>query len=137
MSPEAYLRAFFEAIPDYKACVLDTGGLGLCAEMTQDLVDLFPVELKRVRGHIRMLVVAPDERDLWPHWWCLTDAGEIVDPTRAQFGPGAIVYEQADENNLPTGKCPNCGELCYEHSYFCTDACGTAYVAYCNGTAHV
>ena len=71
------------------------------------------------------------------HWWCETPDGQIVDPTRAQVGDWqAMHYAAFDESKphkLPTGKCYNCGYLCYGRSDgVCSDDCGNAYAAYLN-----
>lgn len=137
MTPQSYLQAFFNAHPDHRRCVVDTGGLGLCDAMTEDLVAMFP-ELERVSGFVRLLDLEdPADRSLWPHWWCVTegDIPEIVDPTRGQFGLGRIQYEAIDERNPPTSKCPNCGEPCYEHRYLCSEACERSYLAHLDGAA--
>jgi hypothetical protein len=50
-------------------------------------------------------------------------------------GGGAVVvgYFPRDESEPePTGKCPNCGDLCYNGQTCCSDACHSAYVAYCS-----
>lgn len=86
MTAESYLAEFFKAYPDYEATVEDTGGAGLCAEFCDDLRAMFP-ELAHVCGHVSA------QGALWAHHWCLTPTGEIVDPTREQFGRGPISYE--------------------------------------------
>jgi len=91
-----------------------------CSVATNDMVAKFP-ELKRVRGYYGIA----------EHWWCVTDTGVIVDPTRHQFIDDCE-YEPLDESlPHPTGKCPNCGDYCYNNSYCCSQNCEVAYVAYC------
>ena len=92
---------------------------GQCVEVTAAMAGAFP-ELRRVRGHY----VCP----WWgtrAHWWLVTDAGDIVDPTAAQFpskGMGEYVpWREGDEE--PTGKCLNCAGECYRHATFCSVAC--------------
>lgn len=34
---------------------------------------------------------------------------------------------------LPTGKCPNCGSMCYEGDMMCSEVCNTEYLEYLNG----
>ncbi len=114
----------------------ELGVTGTCAEAVNGMVALF-TELKAVRGHARLLTPnLPDyERKDWPHWWCVTEAGEIVDPTRSQF-PGDIEYVPLDESKgEPTGRCPNCGDVCYDFSYLCSEKCEQEYAAYCGGSS--
>lgn len=100
---------------------------GKCQEVTEAMAAAFP-DLIRVRGHYYCF--------LWgerAHWWLVDEAGDIVDPTAAQFpSKGAGEYVPWDESApVPTGMCPNCGELVYGGESVCSEACGTAYVAYC------
>jgi len=103
-----------------------------CAEATERMVEEFP-ELKRVRG----LASVKEPYDLpptkTPHWWCVTPDGTIIDPTAHQYPTEIESYEEADESKgPPTGKCPNCGSLCYEGNYLCSDKCNDEYMAYLN-----
>lgn len=101
---------------------------GKCHEVSQAMAAAFP-ELRLVRGHY--YCIAWGERG---HWWLATPDGSIVDPTAAQFpskGTGEYV-EWDDSQPEPTGRCPQCGELCYDGDYLCSDACHVAYVAYCS-----
>lgn len=112
----------------------EMGVVGTCAEAVRLLVARFPA-LVAVRGHVRMLDAPAYERAVWPHWWATKPGGEVVDPTRAQF-PGRVAYEPLDEaRGEPTGRCPNCGELAYDHRYVCSDACEREHAAYCSGSA--
>ena len=74
------------------------------------MIKQFP-ELKLIRGHYFCMVWG--ER---MHWWLQTLADDIIDPTVIQFPTkGNGVYEPWDETQKqPTGKCPNCGEYCYD-----------------------
>lgn len=36
-------------------------------------------------------------------------------------------------NERATGKCPNCGGLCYNGKTLCSDKCEKSYIAYLNG----
>jgi hypothetical protein len=104
-----------------------------CLEATLDMVYDFP-ELRRLRGHI--LVEEPF--DLPPtkttHWWCVDPDGNIVDPTAHQYPTRIIDYLPLDESKgEPTGKCPNCGDLCYEEQYLCTSKCEKEYMIYLMG----
>ena len=99
--------------------------LGTCAEVTERMAAVFP-DLKRVRGHY--YCTAWGER---AHWWLVTDAGDIVDPTAAQFpSRGHGHYEPWNEGDEePTGKCANCGEYTYGSAYTCSDDCHAAMVS--------
>lgn len=100
---------------------------GRCAAVTLAMQAAFP-ELRRVRGHYYCMIWG--ERQ---HWWLVTPAGEIVDPTARQFPSGGSgVYEPWPEGAAePTGKCPNCGEFVYDRGTVCSDACAGEYAAYC------
>lgn len=102
---------------------------GTCAEVTEAMADAFP-ELTRVRGHYHCPIWG--ER---AHWWLKTPDGKIVDPTAAQFpSRGQFTYvEWIDGQEEPTGKCPNCGELCYKGDFCCSDECEVSYASYCVG----
>lgn len=120
MTPEQYLDVFFTARPSWADVVSDTGGLGLCHEAVLDLIELCP-ELHMVRGQIYMLEASDDDKQPWPHWWCVTNDGEVVDPTRDQF-PGSIRYVPWNESlGPPRRKCLNCGSLSIED--FCAPEC--------------
>lgn len=152
-----YLQLFFEEFPDWLACVIDTGGLGLCEEMSLDLHTRFP-ELIRVYGDVELLgginrehppgaTLRPElmevqipyemlhfERTRWPHWWCQTESGQVIDPSRWQF-PGEVRYHRLDTHpdGPPTGKCPDCGGYARQHRTFCSDACERSFADYING----
>ena len=83
---------------------------GNCKKVCEKMNKQFP-ELILTRGHYYCAVWG--ER---MHWWLQTTEGEIIDPTATQFPTkGHGVYDQWDETQKePTGKCPNCGEYCYE-----------------------
>ena len=103
-----------------------------CEEATQLMVSVFP-ELERVRG----LASVEEPHNLpptkTPHWWCVTEEGTIVDPTAHQYPTSILSYEEADESKgPPTGKCPNCGCLCYDGNYLCSAKCDKEYLDYMN-----
>ena len=103
-----------------------------CAEATEKMVATFP-ELKRVRGLASVEEHHGFPPTRTPHWWCVSPDGTIVDPTEHQYPTKILSYEEADETRgPPTGKCPNCGGLCYEGSYLCSDKCDKEYLAYLN-----
>jgi hypothetical protein len=104
----------------------------MCAEATIEMLLVFD-ELKRVRG----LASVEEPWDLpptrTPHWWCVTPEGTIIDPTAHQYPTKILSYEEADESKgPPTGKCPNCGGLCYTQEYLCSDKCSQEYMTYLN-----
>lgn len=104
-----------------------------CAEATLQMQEKFP-ELKRVRG----LAVVEEPYDLLPtktpHWWLKTELEEIIDPTAHQYPTRILSYEEADESKgPPTGKCHNCGGLCYEFNHLCSNKCSKEYIAYLKG----
>lgn len=98
-----------------------------CGVATQRLVKDHP-ELERVRGGVVLFT-----GNFAHHWWCITPDGTIIDPTAAQF-TGIVSYHPRDESQpAPTGKCPNCGEYCYDDNDFCSKRCERSYLAYLNG----
>ena len=101
-----------------------TEAYGRCAEVTNAMAASFP-ELTRVRGHYHCPIWG--ER---AHWWLVTASGLVIDPTKQQFpsqGTGEYVpWDESQEE--PTGKCPNCGGLCYGEEAFCSHQCGREYV---------
>lgn len=105
----------------------------MCSEATEKMIDEFP-ELVRVRGlaHVKEPYGLPPTRT--PHWWCKDKHGNIIDPTSHQYPTSILKYEPVDNSKgEPSGKCPNCGNLCYEGSYICSDACEKEYIDYVNG----
>lgn len=101
-------------------------GYGQCEKLTEAMVAAFP-ELRRIPGWYH------DE--LWgarQHWWCVTEAGEIVDPTAGQFPTrGLGDYEEYDGRPLPTNPCANCGGPVYDGNTVCSPACHAEYAAFC------
>lgn len=109
-----------------------TGDLtGQCEMLTQRMIEAFP-ELTRMRGHVHLIGHhATGHPQGYPHWWCVTDDGDILDPTAQQF-PFPLTYVPWDEAQPePTGKCPNCGGYCFEGKYLCSEHCAIKYEAYC------
>jgi len=104
-----------------------------CVEVVKEMVEVFP-ELKRVRGQVAVeepLGLLPTNT---PHCWCEDPNGTIVDPTSHQFPLRVLDYFPVDESQgNPTGKCPNCGHLCYKGDYLCTEKCTEDYMKYLNG----
>ena len=101
---------------------------GKCSEMTTKMIEAFP-ELKRIRGQY--------DDPIWglrEHWWLEDPDENVVDPTKEQFpskGAFSVNYIPWDESQPePTGKCPNCGEYCYEGRYLCSTKCEQDYAAY-------
>lgn len=101
---------------------------GMCTKATQQFLKEFP-ELKRVRGHVESVLSCKP----LPHWWCVDPDGEIVDPTAKQFECITRYIKWDESQPEPTGKCPNCGEYCYDHKFVCCDACAEEYSAYVFG----
>ena len=88
-----------------------------CAEATAAMVEAFPT-LRRVRGHAMIGI------DFRPHWWCVTERGEIVDPTAHQWPATPAFYDAIPEDSEePCGKCIYCGDLLFRSrgadSYLC------------------
>ncbi len=52
------------------------------------------------------------------------------DPDSKRHGP--FTDEEVNRTDEPTGMCPNCGGLCYNHASVCSDACGNEFAAYLN-----
>ena len=105
-----------------------------CEEATKRMVEAFPNDLQRVRG----LACVEEPYGLpptkTPHWWCVNVYGIVIDPTAHQYPTRILEYHVADESRGgPTGKCPNCGELCYEGRYLCSEKCDKEYMEYING----
>lgn len=99
---------------------------GQCGKATENMLAQFP-ELTRVRGHYYCSLWGERE-----HWWLLDPQGNIIDPTAIQFpSHGHGVYQILDESlPQPTGKCPNCGEYCYNNKTCCSERCSTEYRYY-------
>lgn len=99
-----------------------------CSSVTLRMQKAFP-ELVRVRGHYYDYLYPQ------PHWWLKTEDGTIIDPTYKQFTESDIfalsgpfeLYEEVDEDNCPTGKCPNCGDYCYQNRFCCSNECYEEY----------
>lgn len=104
----------------------------LCAETTLKMQEAFP-ELIRVRGEYMCLIT----NALYPHWWLVTpdEQRAVVDPTQAQFlsGPQGVYLERDESLPEPTGRCLNCGELCFAGSATCSEDCDIAARAELNG----
>ncbi len=102
-------------------------GYGACHEYAEKMVAQFP-ELAYRKGWYYCL--------LWGqrmHGWCVTMDGEIVDPTVRQFpSKGRGRYEEIEDEELPTGKCMECGELLFGGGGalgFCNSLCHDAFGA--------
>lgn len=103
-----------------------------CREATEEMVEVFP-ELVRVRGFAVVWEPYGLPPTKAPHWWCETVEGVVVDPTGHQYPTEILHYEPLDESKgEPTGKCPNCGELCYQGRYTCSEKCEEEFIAYLN-----
>jgi hypothetical protein len=111
--------------------------LGLCRQAVVEMRETFP-ELTEVRGHV---YCAWGKRG---HAWLVDPAGEIVDPTRAQF-PGIIQYEPwKPGDEVRVGKCMECGDDIWRpiqsldedpgHASVCSKECEDALMAEYGGT---
>jgi hypothetical protein len=98
---------------------------GMCKEIVGKMVIQFH-ELVKVRGHYYCAILGERE-----HWWLVDPAGNIVDPTKAQFPTkGKGHYEPWEEGRKePVGLCMNCGAYCYENQYFCCNSCENVVMA--------
>jgi hypothetical protein len=102
---------------------------GLCHVVAAQMVEAFP-ELRLVRGHFEPW----EGTRKWPHWWCQTSDGTVVDPTAGQFaglGPGDYVEHVGKE---PTGRCYQCGLYVFHGEPFCDAICGDTWKATEGGT---
>jgi len=97
-----------------------------CKEATEEMKNSFP-ELIRIRGHV---LTEHGER---PHWWLTDENKNIIDPTKSQFKliAGYIPWDESQPE--PTGKCPNCGEMCFDYKTLCSEKCEIEYAAYVMG----
>lgn len=81
---------------------------GMCGSATARMAREFP-ELRRVPGTIYFAAGNSE------HWWCETEAGEVVDPTASQFA-GILSYSPwRPGDEVCVGKCMNCGEHIYDN----------------------
>lgn len=104
-----------------------------CQTATREMSKTFP-ELTPARGFVTFFGMDSRSATDHPfdvigimHWWCKTADGQIVDPTRSQFGNVQVDYEEYNEQKhgpMPTGKCMNCGAMVYApRSATCSDRC--------------
>ena len=110
----------------------DTGSVfGHCHLYARVFVEYFP-ELRYAHGEIF--------DHIWgkrAHGWCVNiRTGEIIDPTREQFPAPCDFneYRELSPQELPLGKCLNCGELIYSEDKplsdrFCSSQCTTSFLA--------
>lgn len=105
---------------------------GKCEEATIKMQKEFP-ELQRVRGFYHC--------PMWgqrTHWWLKNSDGRIIDPTGHQhpsFFLGIGDYQELSDNELPIGKCVNCGAYTFKTSfsdYICSEDCFSQYKSYIN-----
>lgn len=98
---------------------------GMCEQATLYMIAEFP-ELIRVRGHVSHIL----SNKLSTHWWCKDKDDIIWDPTSSQFGAIIEYFEHDESQPEPTGKCPNCGEYCYDFNTCCCNKCSLNYKEY-------
>jgi hypothetical protein len=107
--------------PEYAAWIAENVDepYGKCREWSRAMASFYP-ELRVARGWYDDPIWGQRE-----HWWCVTPAGEIVDPTAAQFPTrGMFPYREiTDESEVPTGACLTCGDPVYEGAAVCSDSC--------------
>lgn len=78
-----------------------------CLEATACMKHEFP-ELIRVRGHVLVGI------HFRPHWWLITEDGEIVDPTSHQWDEPISLYDPLpNDAEEPVGRCLECGDLSF------------------------
>ena len=104
---------------------------GQCYDATYFMVKDFP-ELKRIHGYYHSPIWGTRQ-----HWWLQTDDGEIIDPTQHQFPgvnlldvPNKEIYRDVTEDEMPIGKCMNCGELIFKGGYssnICSELCADQF----------
>lgn len=148
------LREYKDWIRDFVLSV-DEHVENKCTSATEKMVEAFP-ELKRVRGFVfptfdmaRIEAMLPHQgmseeelRMCWhrevgvtQHWWCETEDGQTVDPTRLQYKHWPVItyvaYVEEKHGPLPKGKCMECGELCFPPwSGVCSQKCHDRFDAY-------
>lgn len=98
----------------------------MCVEACNSMVDCFP-ELSLKRGVVYSKTNADNCSDdhftEYPHTWCETPEGDIVDPTKAQFHLlGELIYREIDEEDVR--KCMGCGTFYSESSSGLYGLCG-------------
>ena len=80
------------------------------------MIEVFP-KLRRVRGNAMVGI------DFRPHWWCVTQDDEVIDPTAHQWDRPPVFYEELTNDEEPCGKCIYCGDLLFRsrgaESYLC------------------
>lgn len=101
---------------------------GQCEYICKKMVAKFP-ELLLIKGYYWDSMWGRRE-----HLWIGAPDGTILDPTAIQFpSKGSGHYEPlTDGDPRPTGKCPHCGEYCYDNEAVHED-CSDAFLAYLNG----
>lgn len=68
-----------------------------------------------------------------PHWWCVYE-DVIYDPTDEQFDELGGILEYLPFDEIPVGRCANCGDYSFAsqggNDTICSPACHASYVAY-------
>jgi len=117
----------------YKHYPTSVSAYRACEEATKLMAQQFP-ELKRIRGMIDVEEPYDLPPTRVPHWWLETEHSDIVDPTAHQYPTKILKYIPWDESKgEPTGKCPNCGDFCFNNKTCCSDKCSKEYIQYLNG----
>lgn len=104
--------------------------LGRCAEATKALVEAFP-QLRRVAGEITVQGPFNTIHREIQHWWCVDEAGKVVDPTARQYFRVLEYYPYPEDHpafTRPRRVCANCGQAHYgDDETVCSDECGEEY----------
>ncbi len=127
---------YVEWIDAYKASVNSV--TGRCSSATKEMQAAFP-ELKRVAGFVTTFMGAQLE-----HFWLMTEAGEIVDPTVSQFPGGVLEYRAFQPlDEVRVGRCMECGDDIYaalqslddtpQRRSICSDECEAAFIVWQSG----
>lgn len=99
-----------------------------CEEGTKLMSTCFP-ELTVVRGQISVEEPYGLPPTKTTHWWCVTPDGKVVDPTGHQYPTKILLYEPVDDTKEePTGKCMNCGDICYKGNNLCSEECKSEFM---------
>ena len=116
MTAIAYLEWIRQNVPNFPK--------GLCAPITASMQEEFP-ELARVRGHFHCAAGHSHA-----HWWLVTSAGVIIDPTVAQFDECGAGFYEPYLGQEPTGHCLDCGAMVFDGRTFCNEDCAKSTFEY-------
>lgn len=80
-------------------------------------------ELYIVKGSIIAKPKSQDEYWEYLHWWLTDLDNNIIDPCVEQFFEIDKYIPKDKYNNLPTGKCYDCGSFIFNNENFCNIEC--------------